>query len=399
MRSRALRDATRPPPAGGPDALPAASAPRARPPRRRARSIRRRALVALALPALGVVALTIAALRLWSDELVDRLPIGRDAERFLVPLKDRQARVAAGGADAAGPAARPVVVLFGDSVIQSAAPRLEEALAARGAPAEVVPVTGALLRPIHDVFLLDEALAAEPELVAIEVNLVWLNPPRGIVPQAWRERLSRYLSAARMPRILDALAVEQASLADPFLFRLEDALGILYAPPGARLAAADAAAAASLAAERALGIARRRAAAEPSDVAWVGEAYARDFAATTNVSLLRELRRGLAEARVRALFFVAPVNEGELARRGMPVPEDLAQRIDRLRVAAGIPSDDWLDFHAAVRPEDFRDVLGHVVESGRVRLMDDLAAAAAPRLGPLSPGGASASGGEGRSAR
>ena len=367
------------------------------------------AALALGLPWLAVVALSIAALRLAAPGLAGSLVLrGYNGERFLTPLRERIARLDAAetgsgeGAPAEGegrargsatepgephvpgddgsPAGSPQgVLLFGDSISWGARTTVGEHIAAAGVGAELIPITAAMLRPVHYVYLLDEALRARPAVALVEVNVVWLGTPVA-VDVRWQNRLARMLRPERAARIAPALARELAGPFDPLLFRLEERLGLLFAPDGLRMAASDVLERSGRRLQRALGLQARPPKHKGFPLDWLGEAYARDYVATPNTGVLRELLRGFRGAGVPVVFFVPPINESELAAIGMPAPADLAERIERLRRAVGAQRDEWLDLHALVPPAEFRDVLGHLELAGQKRVATVLVDAALARL-------------------
>lgn len=333
-----------------------------------------RAALALALPWLVVVVAGISLLRWKSVELQGLLATGGSSlEQFLQPLWAWRARQAS--------AQVPSVVLFGDSVMFEVPPRLDERLRSGGAAVETVGVTAALLRPIHDLYLLDEVLAGHPSVVVVEVNLAWLEPPAGLIPPTWLQRLSRFLSPARTPRVLEAALREQASLLDPWLFRFEEKLGLLYAADGARQGARLLVTGAQSASEEALDLRPVPPVRDHGPPPWVKEAYGADVLASPNVAVLREIARGVRSGGADVLFFVAPVNEIKLAQLRIPAPADLAERSEALRLAVGARPEEWLDLHALVPPDEFRDMIGHLKDPGTERLSDTLAAATRARLG------------------
>jgi hypothetical protein len=319
----------------------------------------------------------VAALHLAASDQTDTRRLrGDSGERFLTPLRERIARVE----DPAAPPARPAVALFGDSILGGAGQTIAASFAARDAALELVPVTTAMLRPVHYVYLLDEVLRARPAAALVEANVVWFGAPR-VVDVRWQTRLSRHLRAERATRIAPALADELASPFDPWLFRAAERADLLFALDDVRLAATEALDAAGRRLNVALGLRSAPARGQEFPLDWLGAAYAQDYVATPNTGVLRELLRGFRDAGVPVVLFVPPINQVELAALGMPAPDDLPERIERLRAAVGARPDEWLDLHTLVPPEEFRDVVGHLKPAGKELLASALAGAIEARLG------------------
>jgi hypothetical protein len=323
-----------------------------------------------------VVLLAVAALYLAASDQTDALRFrGESVERFLTPLRERIGRVEQAGARPA-PAA---VALFGDSISWSAGDTIAQRFGASDAALELVPVTTAMLRPVHFVYLLDEALRARPAAALVEVNVVWFGNPR-VVDVRWQTRLSRHLRAERAVRLLPALADELASPFDPWLFRAAERTGLLFALDDVRHATTEALDATGRRLNLALGLRTEPMGGQEFPLDWLGAAYAHDYVATPSTGFLRELLRGFHDAEVPVVLFVPPINQVELAALGMPAPDDLPERIERLREAVGARPDEWLDLHALVPPEEFRDVVGHLDPAGKELLATALAAAVEARL-------------------
>jgi hypothetical protein len=276
-------------------------------------------------------------------------------------------------------------VVFGDSIVDWAGVRLGDLVSAelgsRKADTEFLTVNHPWLRPIQFYYLLDEVLAGKPAVAVVEVDLRafwsgWVDAP------ALRAKgLARLLSVRRAWRIREVLAAEGSGMIDPFVLRMEERLGVLYLVDGVRSSGQSAL-------ER-LG-ARINAGlslppppplrAGPLDVETARQWLDPDFARQRSAIVLRELLRGLREAGVVTILFVAPFDVDTMAGLGVLDERALAAKIEALRVAVGATPEEWRDLHGIVRSREFRDTTMHLLVPGAERVAERIGDALAPRL-------------------
>lgn len=346
-----------------------------------------RSVCALVLPALLVVGLVVA----WAWRVRgDLAALGRGYSvvdlQVLPELRGWRER----------PAAPGVVkgAFFGDSVVWgSGMPALLAAdLEGRGVHVDVAGVAHVALRPMHFYYLLDQVLAGRPRFVVAEVNLPAFSSQWADAPAVRLRHLSREMSIRRAWRVRVALRDEQIGLLDPFLYRMENAVGLLYVPDGARERG-------QMLVDDVTGLVARRfgiplARRNPStfglgalDVGTARGLYGIDPATHRTALVLRELLRGLREAGVGALLYVTPVNVGRLAELSLEGELSLDAKIGALRVAVGASEEEWLDLHDALPTQAIRDAVGHLNPQGAGVVVAALGDKLAKRLPAVMGGG------------
>ena len=338
----------------------------------RRQSARRRRGLALLLPCAIVVGAAIFSTWVFRRPLRSSVTSTIDLESRVLPDLDRwSAR--------ARDADRLDVVLLGDSALScgpgiTVAAELSRDLRARGERVDVLDAHHPSLRPIHFRYLLDDVIDAAPSLVVVEVNLRML--PAGIAEGLHRlPNLSRRLRPLTAARVSGPLAAEGLSQIDPWIFRLQERLDLLYAVDGVRelglgwlATAADGATArldgltspgrtpAEIALDRQRNSYFRRV---RLDLLRHGPERGTEVAADVLASIVEELRG----AGIPTLFFVAPT-------RPLPGPEgaraadDIMRRIARLRDRLGVTPAEWLDLHDILPADQFVDSFDHLTPAG-----------------------------------
>jgi hypothetical protein len=283
----------------------------------------------------------------------------------------------------------PRAVLFGDSLTQcggrlTVGTALDRTLRQRGRPQTFLTLWGAAFGPLQHYYLLDDVLAGSPRLAIVEVNLARAGLAE-LAPHLRYLGLSRKLTLRRALRVRQALAAEGVTLFDPFLYRLEERLGILYLVPGVQARWQEWLDAAGAAASRALRLRTVGVDARQVRQMWFDAARARRVFGGVGTSpldrVLGELGRALRAAGVQVLFYVAPVDVERLDRLGVREALALPARIEALRAVAGAAPEEWLDLHALLPGDAFKDWVGHL----RLPACDRVAAALADGLGARPP--------------
>ena len=283
--------------------------------------------------------------------------------------------------------APPVVgaVLFGDSRVDcqdgvTVGTALAARLRASGRPVDLVEVARPALRPLQFYYLLGEVLAGAPAVAIIEVNpgYLWPYPPPPLRSMRYFH-LSRRLSPRGVWRMHTPLAVEGVSLLDPFIYGLEEKLDLLYVGDGVRDGA-----------RLLLGLSRARSVIVGS-ARWPQDGLVERRALTETAGrggipaevadhpvtlVLRELYRELRRAGVEVLFYVPPQKVEQ------PDPDEAVQSrtVEAVRDAVGAMPLDWLDLHARLTPEAFRDANQHLHPVGCERVADAIGDVLVPRL-------------------
>lgn len=339
-----------------------------------------RRAVALLLPCVATVLAAVGLAWWWRAPLVAEATRSSAVERAVVPAL----------AEWGTPDPRVVRgVFYGDSLTMSLSalargkqgvglPALvQQSLRAAGAPVDILTLTHAAFRPVQLAYLLDEVLAGRPRFAVIGINLRLLSPTWSPNPSFRFLPLSRKLSPSRQAALWPELREEGLGIFHPALYRLQEALALLYVMDGARLVGTEWLDARSHDVERALGLRRRGVRVAPLEDDAV--AYASHPARHATARVLRRVHEELAAAGVWTLFYVSPVNPEALLTGGSPSPEELAARLDALRVAAGVAPEQWLDLHAELPASAFRDLLNHLRPSG----LRTVAAKITHRLRPI----------------
>ncbi len=276
-------------------------------------------------------------------------------------------------------------VVFGDSVVDWMGVRLAELveaeLGSRKLDTELFTVSHPWLRPIQFYYLLDEVLAGKPEMAIVEVDLRAFWAGWSDSPLLRAKDLSRLMSPRRAWRIRSVLPSEGLGLVDPWLFRLEERLDVLYLVDGVRArgrAALDRLGTQINTALRLPPPTPLRAGALDADSA--REWFDTDPARHRSAIVLRELLRGLREAGVVTVLFVAPIDVERMARFGILDGLRLPERIEALRLAIGAQPGEWRDLHALLPSKDIRDSTMHLLPAGGEKVAAAVADALAPRL-------------------
>lgn len=351
----------------------------------------RRAL-ALLVPCVATVLAAVAVAWWYRAPLVEEATKANAVERLVVPDLQRWARTA-----------RPGVVrgvFFGDSLTMSldslahgggkgGVPVLiEEALRASGTAGDILELTHAAFRPVHLAYVLDEVLAGNPRFAVVEINLRLVAPTWTALPALRFLPLSRKLSTRRQLELAPFLREEGIGTFHPGVFRLQEALSLLYVMDGVRIAGHDWLGAQSSRVERTLGLERNARSVQSLELNDDAAAYASHFAEGSSAAILRLLDRDLTAAGVWTLYYVSPLNPDALKAAGGADRDALAARIDGLRVAAGVPAERWLDLHDGMPASAFLDQMNHL----RPSALRTVATRVLHRLRPIVAGRDAAAG-------
>jgi hypothetical protein len=279
----------------------------------------------------------------------------------------------------------PAGLLLGNSLIRcgkspSIGTVTEQQLGWRGHRHAIQDVWAGAFGPLQYYYVLDALLAAAPRLAIVEVDFARAGFS-DVAPHLRYVSLSRLLTIRRALRVREALAADGLTLVDPLIFRLEARFGVLHLVPGVqhhwRAFLDDA----GIRLDAALGLETARAPALPRP--WVTAARVREvFGAPTDVStgVLRAIAQELHGAGVMVLFYVAPVDVELLRKLGVWNELGLPDRIASMREQIGLVPDEWLDLHAAIPAEQFRDWMGHLTPTGCARVGRSIAEALVARL-------------------
>jgi hypothetical protein len=292
-------------------------------------------------------------------------------------------------ATAERPAGAPRVVVFGDSLLGCGTVDvpglLGRSVLAEGRPVQVVRADGLAFRALQFYYLLDDVLAARPSLAVVEVNLASLTNI-GFGRQIRYLSLSRALSVADALRVRGALAQDDLTLLDPWLYRVEARHDLLYVSDGLQTWARQRLADAGGWVNRRLGLRvsemnlrAARLAAKGVGAPLMRDLYAVDQTRLPMTAALRGVYRRLRRAGVDVQLWVAPITVNRLADLGVREELDLPARIERLRVAVGATPEEWLDLHALHPKEVFVDWAGHAKPEGCQRTAERIASALAAR--------------------
>jgi hypothetical protein len=283
------------------------------------------------------------------------------------------------------------VVLLGDSLTGcvgagTVGGALEQTLAAGGVPSRVLQLVAPGLRPITEYYVLDDVLAGQPQVAVIDLNLRAFSDRflafEGSDGKRYRS-LVRKLSLTRSLGIVDALQGENMSLLDPMIYRLEERLGLLYVPSGARMVGEDVMNRLGEAIGGRIGL-RRSAAVDRLQPFYVLDAeqaraeYAVPQTEHSGTRILARIVHDLRAGGARVLVYVAAVDVERLQALGVYEELALPSRIEALRLAIGASPDEWLDLHALLPTTLFSDAENHMVTAGCERI----GAALADRLNP-----------------
>lgn len=325
----------------------------------------RRAWLALAVPFVAVVAACLALLWTYREPLA-KIGAGRGAaERGALRRLEKWRRK---------PVMLPRMVMLGDSLnvcTTPPAPRTTtvglavHAVINRGHRRfDVVDLTQPGLLPLYYYALLDDALETPVSLVVFELNLRTFLDPRVRAGEERLPGLARTLDFDDALRVREALEREGMSTFDPPIMRLKQQLGLLYVFEGARQGALDLIGAGAAWATAALGLPRRSFPAFGEVTRRLSLSYMVDYAGHPNATVIREAVRELHAARVPVIVYVAPIDVERLRGTSDFDPEELARRLEDLRVSIGLTNEEWLDLHAILPSERFRDYQNHLKFEG-----------------------------------
>lgn len=323
-----------------------------------------RRAAALLLPCVATVLAAVGVAWWYRTPLADQATKANAVERLVVPdLK----RWVAG--------TRPGVirgVFFGDSLTMSldslshgggkaGVPVLvEEALRAAGTPVDILALTHAAFRPVHLAYALDEMLAGRPRFAVVEINLRLVAPTWKALPALRFLPMSRKLSLRRQLELSPFLRDEGLGPLHPGVYRLQDALSLLYVMDGVRIVGHDWLDAQSSRVERTLGLERNARPVQSLELNDDAATYASRLADGPSAAILHMLDAELTAAGVWTLYYVSPLNPDALKTADVTDPDALAARVDELRAATGVPSERWLDLHAGIPSSAFLDQMNHL---------------------------------------
>lgn len=248
-------------------------------------------------------------------------------------------------------------------------------LAARNAPYALVVPWGGAFGPLQYYYLLDDVLAGKPRVVIMEIDTIRLVST-GVSPGLLYLALSRNLSFRRALRVRSALASEGLTLLDPFLYRVEAQLDVMYLVPGVQAHWRELFTRWGAAVNEAAGVRTTPLDARALRMLSLDAAravVAPDPAESPLVPVLREIAHDLRRAGVTVLFYVSPLNDTLLARSVGGPERRVRQRIDRLRVAVGAAPEEWVDLHDALPSDAFHDWVGHMLPLGCERVSEAIA--------------------------
>jgi len=308
----------------------------------------------IALPCLATVLVALGVAWWFRAPLVDKATMANKVDRVVLPALEKWAT------DPTPAAVRGV--FFGDSLTMSLTSIgqggskhgvpviVEKALRDAGTEIDLLALTHAAFRPLHLAYLLDDVLAGRPRFVVVELNLRLIRPTREALSGALRFLpLSRRLPLRRQLEMAPFLREEGIGTLHPGVYRVQEALSLLYVMDGIRIAGNDWMSAQSSRVERAFGLARRDNWLPSLEGNDDRGASASRLADGPPALILQLLDRELAAAGVWTLYYVSPVNPDALAAAGVTDTAAFAARVEELRTAAGVPPERWLDLHAMRR--------------------------------------------------
>jgi len=282
------------------------------------------------------------------------------------------------------------VVVFGDSLNVCATPpdknfdrvgrwmkvHMQEA----GTQVDLLDLTHPGLQPLHAYAVLDEALARPVQLMVIEVNVrAFVDPSQR--PGADRlPQLARELSAGEAWRVRSNLTLDGMSLFDPPVYRFQESRGVLHVFDGLRQVVLDWLEGTGNSARDALGLRKRQLPSFTELTQKEDATYLVDYAGHPVAQTLRAIADALHERNVPVIFFVAPIDVERLAGTGQYDPRVMTQLLQELRRVVGVSSDEWLDLHAALPSDLFRDKNNHLKMDGCARVGRPLGQHALQRL-------------------
>jgi hypothetical protein len=334
-----------------------------------------RQLLQLLLPCVLVVAAWCGGVWLWRAELRATATTGID-------IDDRLVEGLARWRPAAAPTKQFTAVVVGDSLTVVGAwgnigGMVMHALQSHQRPAEVWNLTHPGLRPINYYALLDDVSAKGPNAVIIEVNIIrFMDIPTTGVPRF--APLLRRLSFTRALRVRRALAADDLDLLDPWLYRWEEALDVLWVTDGLRIVAGDQLDRFGDGVQQALGVRQaqgleRFAARLTEAFPLRTRAYGADYAEHPDTEVLQAFLQGLHERGIAARFYVSPIHPA-YGVRAPATAATLPARLDALRRRIGATEAEWIDLHALLPATDFRDESNHLTPDGAGKVANAIAA-------------------------
>jgi hypothetical protein len=272
------------------------------------------------------------------------------------------------------PVQAPRVVVLGDSLLGcgkvDVPGYIAMALQAGGKHVEIARADAGGFRPLQYYYVLEDILATRPSLAIVEANLGSLGIS-GVSRQVRYLTLSRTLSFADTFRVRDALALDDLSVLDPWVYRLEDRYDLLHVGDGIQTWARKRLDDAGRRVNAALGLRvskmnlRATRLMMPANLAAsMRRQLDVDPADLPMTRVLRRVYRRLRSAGVDVQFWVPPINVEQLADLGVAKELALPERIERLRAAVGARPEEWLDLHALHPKGVFSDWAGHTKPEG-----------------------------------
>ena len=318
----------------------------------------------IALPCLATVLLALGVAWWFRAPLVEKATKANGVDRVVLPALEKWA------ADPTPGTVRGV--FFGDSLTMSLTSIgrggskdgvpviVEKALRDAGTKIDLLALTHAAFRPLHLAYVLDDVLAGRPRFVVVELNLRLIAPTWDALPALRFLPLSRRLPLRRQLELAPFLREEGIGTLHPGVYRVQEALSLLYVMDGIRITGSDWMSAQSSRVEGAFGLARSDRQVQSLERNDDRAAYASRLADGPSAAILHMLDRELAAAGVWTLYYVSPVNPDALAAAGVTDTAALAARVDELRTAAGVPPERWLDLHALLPASAFLDRMNHL---------------------------------------
>jgi hypothetical protein len=325
-------------------------------------------------------------------------------EDLALPQKQRPAfdrtvlaRIAAGQRV---PEIVPVIAFFGDSFSlcggeEPVGPLVQREVTAVLTANFTMDVSFPAFRPLQFYYLLADVLAAKPQVVIVEVNLPYLCGNKWVWRQLRYHNLSRKLDFRRAVRVREALALDSLTPIDPWLYRLEEESDTLYLVDGVHDWGLEQLKDYGRRFNVALGL---RSSLEDGhslrrlhrfDASMARSLYLEDQASHPMTAVLRQIRREVLQSGAEILFYVSPMPVDLLDSLGVREEFELPARIERVRRAIGAEPDEWLDLHALIPGDGFKDWAGHMKPDGcravAREITDVLARRGVPRRPNISP--------------
>ena len=347
-------------------------------------------LLGLGLPfVLSLAAIAVAG---WRHREALRLPTESQAAigQTVLPMIERGRRLPE-------PVAR--VAFFGDSTSQchgtNVAPLLQQGLTGRPPITFVIDVSFPAFRPIHFYYLLEDVIAAKPQVAIVEIDLGYLAGN----PAGWRAlryvNLARYMRVSRALRVREGLVPEEVGVFDPWLYQIEAASDMQFVPEGIHDWATTRLDDWGIRFNHALGLSNLDHSVRGLRTAVFGPqrvriAFGSEQWRHPGAMVLRAIHRELRAAGIATLFYVTPVPVDRIAKMGFDARLVLPPHIERLRQFLEATPDEWLDLHSLVSDDAiFRD-LGHMDPPGCTAVANALMEKLRSRGLPHGPGAVTA---------